>query len=84
MNLSIIHYPKMKRCWLIKREYGEYEQHAHFYTKEEALICRKLIDSNKYPRQKKYIVAMKRLLTDKEFSKLQKKQRYFNIQKGVK
>ena len=83
MKLSIIHFPKMARCWLLKRENGEYRQHAHFYTKKEAELCRKLIDRRKYPREKKYIYPMQRILTDEEFKNLQKKQRYFNPQKGV-
>lgn len=78
MELSIIHLPKMKRCWLLKRENGDYKQHAHFYTKEEAKLCRKLIDTNQYPRQKKYIYPMQRILTEREFRRLKKKQRYFN------
>jgi len=84
MKLSIIHYPKMNRQWLLKREHGEYEQHAHFFTKKEALQCRKLIDANRYPRQKKYLIAMQRLLTGDEFRQLNRKPRYININKGIK
>ena len=78
MKLSIIYYPKMNRSWLLKREGGDYCQHAHFFTKKEALICRTLIDANKYPREKKYRVAMERILTKEEFKKLNKKPRYCN------
>ena len=84
MKLSVIHYPKMERQWLLKREYGTYEQHAHFFTKKEAIQCRRLIDSNKYPRQKKYLIAMQRLLTEDEFRQLNRKPRYININKGIK
>lgn len=84
MKLSVIHYPKMERQWLLKREYGTYEQHAHFYTKKEALQCRKLIDACKYPREKKYLIAMQRILTEEEFKKLDKKQRYYNVNKGIR
>lgn len=84
MNLSIIYYPKMERQWLLKREGGEYEQHANFFTREEALLCRKLIDLNKYPREKKYQRAMRRILTEKEYKQLKKKQRYYNANKGVR
>lgn len=84
MKLSLYHYPKMERAWLLKREHGKYEQHAHFYTKKEALNCRRLIDNNKYPRDKKYKLAMQRLLTEEEFKKLNKKQRYYNVNKGVR
>lgn len=41
-----------------------------FFTKKEAEKCRWLIDMNLYPYQRKYIIAMKRLLTDAEFKKL--------------
>ena len=84
MKLSIIYYPKMDRPWLLKREHGEYSQHAHFYTKKEALCCRKLIDACKYPREEKYRIAMQRLLTDEEFKRLNKKERYFNQNRGVR
>lgn len=84
MKLSIIYYPKMDRPWLLKREHGSYEQHAHFFTKKEAKKCRTLIDANKYPREEKYKIAMQRLLTEEEFKKLNKKPRYYNQNKGVK
>lgn len=78
MKLSIIYYPKMKRPRLLKREHGEYEQHAHFYTKKEATKCRILIDSMVYPREKKYLIAVRRILTEEEFKKLNKRPRYCN------
>lgn len=84
MKLSIIFYPKMKRAFLLKREHGLYSQHAHFYSYKEADKCRKLIDANLYPKNKKYYVAMKRLLTKKEFKRLNRKPRYRNVNKGVK
>ncbi|NLY08561.1 MAG: hypothetical protein GXZ11_01465 [Tissierellia bacterium] len=83
MELAIHHYPKMERCWLLKRVHGEHSQHAHFYTKEEALLCRKLIDQNKYPREKKYKYAAQRILTEEEFKLLNKRPRYYNVQKGT-
>ena len=82
MKLSIIEYPKMARKWLLKREHGEYNQHAHFFALKEAKQCRELIDNNKYPREKKYIYPMQRILTKKEFQQLKKKQRYMNVNGG--
>ena len=82
MKLSIIYYPKMHRCWLLKREYGTYEQHAHFFTEDEALKCRELIDALKFPREKKYKEAMERILTKKEWGRLNKKPKYNNEQRG--
>lgn len=82
MKLKIIHYPKMNRAWLVKREHGKYEQHAHFFTKKEAEMCIRLIDACKYPRHKKYVIAMQRLLTEDEFKKLKKKQKFYRVNKG--
>lgn len=84
MKLTIKHLPHMERCWLLKREHGEYSQHAHFYTRKEAEYCRTLIDCNRYPRERKYKVAMKRLLYEEEYKKLNKKQRYYNVQKCIR
>ena len=84
MKLSIIYYPKMDRPWLLKREHGEYSQHAHFFTQKEAKKCRQLIDANKYPREEKYRIAMQRLLTEEEFKKLNKKPRYYNQNRGTR
>lgn len=84
IQLSIYHYPKMNRQYLLKREHGDYDQHAHFFTKKEAVQCRKLIDAMVYPRQKKFLIAMKRILTEEEFKMLNKKPRYYNVNKGVR
>ena len=83
MKLSIKYLPKLERPWLLKREHGEYEQHAHFYTKKEALCCRKLIDACKYPREEKYRIAMQRLLTEEEYKRLNKKPRFYKKNCGV-
>ena len=83
MDLSIKYLSKLERPWLIKREGGKYEQHAHMHTKKDALKVRQLIDNNKYPYNKDYKTAIQRLLTEEEFKKLNKKQRYYNKQ-GVK
>ena len=83
MKLSIIYLPNLHRPWLLKRERGDYSQHAHFFTKKEALCCRKLIDANKFPREEKYRIAMQRLLTDKEYKGLNKKPRFYKKNCGV-
>ena len=71
-----------KRPWLVKRKGGEYEQHAHFYRKEDVYLCIKCIKNNKYPTSREIKYAMKKILTKDEFSSLSKKQRYFNPNKG--
>ena len=79
MKLTIRYYPKLpKRKWILIREGGAYEQHAHFLCKKDAIKCRNLIDSNKYPYNKKYKIAMQRILTEEEFKKLNRKPRYYN------
>ena len=84
MKLTIKYYPKLpERKWLLKREGGAYEQHAHFLCKKDAENVRRLIDENKYPYNKKYKIAMQRILTEEEFKKLDKKQRYYNVNNGV-
>lgn len=81
MKLTIFYFPDMPdRKRLIKREGGTYDQHAHMKTKRDCIICRNLIDAGKYPRNKKYRYAVQRLLTEEEFKKLDKKDRYINQQ----
>lgn len=84
MNLSIIYKPNLERPYLLKRENGEYKQHAHFHTRKMAEQCRKLIDLKKYPYSKEMKIAMQRLLSEEEFKKLNRKQRYYNVNKGTK
>jgi hypothetical protein len=57
MKLSIKYYPQMERAYLLKREHGLYEQHAHFYCYKDADRCRKLIDANLYPKNKKILYS---------------------------
>ena len=66
------------------REGGEYSQHAHLKSKSDCIKVRHLIDINKYPYNNEYKIAMKRLLNEEEFKKLDKKQRYFNSNRGVR
>lgn len=83
MRLTIQYKPGCgDRPWLIKREGGVYEQHAHLHTQKDALRVRQIIDSGKYPYCKGYKIAVRRLLTEEEFKNLHKKQRYLNSQKG--
>lgn len=84
MKLSIVYLSNLDRPWLLRREHGEYEQHAHFYTKKEALCCRKLIDAKKFPREEKYRIAMQRLLTEEEYKRLNKKPRFYKKNCGVR
>lgn len=78
MNLKIEKYDNFERPFLLKREDGKYEQHCHFKTRKEAENVKHLIEINKYPRCKCEKDAMKRLLNEEEFKKLNKKQKYHN------
>lgn len=73
---------RMERPWLIVREHGAYEQHAHMHTRKDAESVRRLIDCGRYPHCREYKMAMQRLLSEEEFKALDKKQRYFNPQRG--
>lgn len=83
MRLSIRYLKNCKdRPWLLKREGGKYEQHAHLRTKKDALTVRRLIDANRYPYCKDYKIAMQRILTRDEYKSLNKKPRYKNRSTG--
>lgn len=85
MKLTIKYYPKLpKRKRILIREGGAYEQHAHFLCKKDAENVRRLIDGNKYPYNKKYKIAMKRILTEEEFKSLNRKPMYMNVNMGRK
>lgn len=84
MKLRIGYDSKTDRCWVLARVHGKRSQHAHFYSKKEALQCRRIIDNQQYPREKKYIKAVQRILTLAEIKRLNKKPRYYNSQKGQK
>lgn len=81
INLTIKYLQNLERPWLIKRENGTYEQHAHCFTKKDAEKIRNLIDINKYPYSKSYQKAMQRLLTKEEYKNLNRKDYYFNTKK---
>jgi hypothetical protein len=85
MKLTIKFKPRCdERPWLLVRVGGEYSQHAHLKSKSDCIKVRHLIDINKYPYNKDFKIAMKRLLTEEEFKNLDKKQRYFNSNHGVR
>lgn len=67
----------LERPWLIYRKDGEYCQHAHCFTKKEALRIRKLIDCKRYPEDADQRYAMERLLTEDEFKRLRRKPAYY-------
>lgn len=85
MKLSIKFKPRCdERPWLLVRVGGDYSQHAHLKSKSDCIKVRHLIDINKYPYNSEYKIAMKRLLTEEEFKSLDKKQRYYNSNRGIR
>lgn len=85
MKLSIKFKPRCdERPWLLVRVGGEYSQHAHLKSKSDCIKVRHLIDINKYPYNKDFKVAVQRLLTEEEFKSLDKKQRYYNSNRGIR
>lgn len=85
MRLSIKFKPRCdERPWLLVREGGDYSQHAHLKSKSDCIKVRHLIDINKYPYNSEYKIAMQRLLTEEEFKSLDKKQRYYNSNRGIR
>lgn len=91
MNFDIVLLAQPKnRPYLVRRVNGTYEQHSHMQSKQDCEEIIKLMKANKLPNfkdkelNKEYKVAIERLLTTKEFKRLQKKENYRNINKGGK
>lgn len=83
MKLSIRYKPRCyDRPWLIKRVNGKYGQHAHMKCKRDAVKLRNLLDKNLMPYSDDLKVAAKRLLTDKEYKRLESGK--FKAYKGIK
>lgn len=72
MKLSIRYKPRCyDRPWLIKRVNGKYGQHAHMRRKKDAVKLRNLLDKNLLPYSEEFKIAAKRLLSEKEYKKLE-------------
>lgn len=72
---------KFHRPWLIKREGGEYRQHAHLKTKEDAERVRDLILQGRKAPCRDYRIAMQRILTSEEYEQLDVKPRFHRPQR---
>ena len=72
MKLSIRYKPRcFDRPWLIKRVNGKYGQHAHMRRKKDAVKLRNLLDKNLMPYSEEFKIAARRLLSEKEYKKLE-------------
>ena len=69
------------RPWLLKREGGEYRQHAHLKTKEDAERVRDLILQGRKAPCRDYRIAMQRILTVEEYDQLDVKPRFHRPQR---
>ena len=75
-QIKIKHLENLHRPWLIYREGGRYDQHAHCETKEDAQRIKKLIACRRYPQKPRHRIAVERLLTEEEIRQLNRKPRY--------
>ena len=78
IELDIEVYDNFTKPYLLKRVDGTYEQHCHFENKQDALDCIHIIQNGLSPKNKKQAKQLKRLLTDEEFKRLNKKEKYYN------
>lgn len=63
------------------------EGHSHFKNKKAAIRCRCLINKGILPNQPYFVESCRRLLSKKEFQRLEnkkEKEHYININKGVR
>lgn len=84
MNIQIRYIEGYERPWLIKRVNGKYEQHAHMRCHRDAVKVRNCINNKRYCKDKDIFNALRRLLTDKEFRELNRKEKYYKNNNGVK
>ena len=50
---------------------GKYRQHAHMKSKKDAVKLRNLLDKNLMPYSEEFKTAARRLLSEKEYKKLE-------------
>ena len=71
--------------YIVSRVDGEYSQHAHVSTMNGCQLLIRFIRQNRLPTSTYLQGSARRLLTDEEYSQLRpKKQRYHNVNKGVR
>ena len=82
-RLNMVKLKKVKNGYILYSEYG----HSHFKNKSAAAKCRCLINKGILPNQPYFVESCKRLLSEKEFQRLEnkkEKEHYININKGVR
>lgn len=81
----LVQIKKVKNGWLLFNDCGGYERHSHFKNEKAARACLNLINKGIMPKQPYFIETCKRVLSKKEFERLESKRRkekYININKG--
>ena len=76
IKLDIEVYDNFEKPYLLKRINGTYKQHCHYENEQDALDCIRIIQNGLSPKNKKQANQIKRLLTDKEFLRLNKKENF--------
>lgn len=73
------------RGYVVIRDNGLYEQHAHLSTMNGCRLLMSFVKQNRMPNSKYLQVSCARLLTEEEYKTLKpKKQQYVNVNKGVR
>ena len=73
------------REYIVRRVDGAYSQHAHLGTLNGCRLLINLINAGLLPTSRYLQIACSRLLSEDEYRGLkQKKQRYYNVNKGVR
>ena len=78
---------RTNRDYVLIRKNGTYEQHAHFKRRSGAEKAITLIKLMVIPKSEYFRIALKRLLTEEEYSQLRVKpvkDRYYNVGKKVR
>jgi hypothetical protein len=76
---------KQHGSYIVRRVDGEYKQHAHISTMNGCRLLIRFIRQNRLPTSTYLQGSARRLLTEDEYSQLRpRKQRYHNINKGVR
>ena len=71
--------------YIVSRVDGEHSQHAHISTMNGCQLLIRFIHTNRLPTSAYLQGSARRLLTDDEYKQLRpKKQRYVNVNKGVR
>lgn len=69
--------------YIVRRVDGEYSQHAHLSSMKGCKLLIRLIHTNTLPSSRYLQESCRRLLSEDEYKRLRKKQRYYNVNKGI-